>query len=283
MIAPQFDPVALQLGPLAIRWYGLMYLLGFGVAWALGRWRARQQPQLGYGPADVDDVLFYGMLGVVLGGRMGYVLFYNFGAFLQQPWMLFKLWEGGMSFHGGLLGVIAAMAWYAHRHQRALFDVTDFIAPLIPPGLFFGRIGNFINGELWGAPGAVPWALQAPCWRQGVYDRGLCQVQLDLPAGSALTPPLHPSQLYEAALEGAVLFALLWWFAARSRPRMAVSGLFLLGYGLFRGLIEFVRMPDAHIGHLAFGWLTMGHLLTLPMILLGMGLLTVAYRRQETA
>lgn len=180
-----------------------------------------------------------------------------------------------MSFHGGLLGVLLAMLLYARRHGRGFFEVTDFIAPLVPLGLLSGRIGNFINGELWGAPGAVPWAMQLPCAR----FPALCYDKLGLAPGTALSPPLHPSQLYEALLEGALLFAVLWWFAARPRPRMAVSGLFLIGYGLFRSLVELVRMPDAHLGYLAFDRLTMGQLLSFPMILAGAALLWLAYRK----
>ncbi|MFI9652680.1 prolipoprotein diacylglyceryl transferase [Guyparkeria halopsychrophila] len=254
---PAIDPVALQLGPLAIHWYGLMYLFGFAGAWALARWRVRS-PDWPLRAMQVDDLLFYGALGAILGGRIGYMLFYQPGQLLDSPLSLFAIWDGGMSFHGGLLGVLATMAFYARRQGLAFFTVTDFIAPFVPIGLFFGRIGNFINAELWGGPTDLPWGM--------VFPGG----------GPA---PRHPSMLYEAALEGLVLFILLWVFSMKPRPRMAVSGLFLAGYGTFRFAVEFVREPDAHIGYLAGDWLTMGHLLSAPMILAGIGLLFWAYRR----
>lgn len=278
MVFPDFNPVALQLGPLAIRWYGLMYLVGFALAWWLGRRRARA-PGAAFEPRQVDDLLFYAALGVIVGGRIGYVLFYDFDAWLADPLRLLRVWEGGMSFHGGLLGVLVAMGWYGRRFGRPFFQITDFIAPLVPLGLLTGRIGNFINGELWGAPGAVPWAMQVSCARHP----SLCWDKLQLPLGTPLSPPLHPTQLYEALLEGLVLFLLLWWFSARPRPMAAVSGLFLLLYGVFRSAIEFLRMPDAHVGYLAFDWVTMGQLLSLPMIVAGCLLLVVAYRRESRA
>lgn len=258
-VHPNFDPVAFSLGPLQVRWYGLMYLLGFAAGWALGRYRANR-PGSGWTPAQVDDLLFYIALGVILGGRIGYVLFYGFHTLLHDPLVLFRIWEGGMSFHGGLLGVLLAMLFYARQLGRGFFVVTDFIAPLIPPGLFFGRIGNFINGELWGGTSDLPWAVV-------FYTPG---------AGNL---PRHPSQLYEAALEGLALFLILWLFSAKPRPTRAVSGLFLLSYGVFRFAIEFVREPDAHLGYLAFGWLTMGQLLCLPMLVFGVWLMRQAYRR----
>ncbi|MCB1785974.1 MAG: prolipoprotein diacylglyceryl transferase [Chromatiaceae bacterium] len=278
MVYPDFDPVALQLGPVAIRWYGLMYLVGFAAAWWLGRRRARRVDS----PVDVaqfDDLLFYAALGVILGGRIGYTLFYDFSNWLADPLQILRIWEGGMSFHGGLLGVLLAVALYARRIGRRFFSLTDFIAPLVPLGLFTGRLGNFINGELWGAPSDVPWAMQVPC----VSHPGLCWDKLALAPGSLLSPPLHPTQLYEVALEGIALFAILWWFSARPRPTMAVSGLFLIGYGLFRFLVEFVRMPDAHLGYLAFGWVTMGQLLSAPMLLAGGVLIYLAYATQSRA
>lgn len=278
MIYHDIDPVALQFGPLAIRWYGLMYLVGFAAAWWLGRRRAAA-PHAPVAPAQIDDMLFYGALGVILGGRLGYILFYSFDSWLNDPLQLLRVWEGGMSFHGGFIGVLVAMWWYGRRHRLGFFALTDFIAPLIPLGLLAGRIGNFINGELWGAPGAVPWAMQLSC----ASHPGLCFDKLQLAPGTPLTPPLHPTQLYEALLEGALLFLLLWWFSARPRPAMAVSGLFLLGYGGFRFLVEFVRLPDAHIGYLAFDWVTMGQLLSAPMILVGVLLLMTAYRRAQAA
>lgn len=278
MIFPEFDPVALQLGPLAIRWYGLMYLAGFAAAWWLGRARARR-PDTTISPAQMDDLLFYAALGVILGGRLGYTLFYGFDAWLADPLQILRVWEGGMSFHGGFLGVLVAMWWYGRRIGGTFFALTDFIAPLVPLGLLSGRIGNFINGELWGAPGDVPWAMQVSC----VKNPALCWDKLLLAPDSVLTPPLHPTQLYEAALEGVVLFVLLWLFSARPRPVMAVSGLFLIGYGLFRFLVEFLRMPDAHLGYLAYGWVTMGQLLSAPMMLAGVVLMILAYRKQTKA
>ena len=227
----------------------------------------------------MDDLLFYGALGVIVGGRIGYTLFYSFDSWLDDPLQLFRIWEGGMSFHGGFLGVLVAMWWYGRRIRRRFFVLTDFIAPLVPLGLLAGRMGNFINGELWGAPGNVPWAMQVPC----ASHASLCWDKLGLPAGTALTPPLHPTQLYEAALEGLLLFLLLWVFSARSRPIMAVSGMFLVGYGLFRFAVEFVRMPDVQLGYLAYGWVTMGQLLSAPMIVVGIVLLILSYRNQGRA
>jgi len=275
MIFPDFDPVALQLGPLAIRWYGLMYLAGFAAAWWLGRVRACR-PGAVISGAQMDDLLFYAALGVILGGRLGYIFFYDFESWLADPMQIFRVWEGGMSFHGGFLGVLVGMWWYGRRISRAFFALTDFIAPLVPLGLLAGRIGNFINGELWGAPGGVPWAMQLSC----ANHPSVCWDKLLLAPSSVLTPPLHPTQLYEAALEGLVLFLLLWFFSARPRPVMAVSGLFLLAYGLFRFMVEFLRMPDAHLGYLAYGWVTMGQLLSAPMMLAGVLLLILAYRKQ---
>jgi len=257
LVHPEFDPVALQLGPVAVRWYGLMYLIGF-VAWLLlGRARAKQRPELGYSGKDLDDILFYGVLGVVLGGRLGYVLFYKLGEYLHDPVRILYVWEGGMSFHGGFLGVILAMAWYAHRSRRHWFSVTDFIAPLVPLGLGAGRLGNFINAELWGRPTDVPWAMIFP---------------------NVDAQPRHPSQLYEFALEGVVLFLILWIFSSRPRPLGAVSGVFLVGYGLFRFLVEYTREPDSYLGVLAMGF-TMGQWLSIPMILGGIAMLAWAYRR----
>jgi len=278
MIFPEFDSVALQLGPLAIRWYGLMYLAGFAAAWWLGRLRARR-PGAVVNPQQMDDLLFYAALGVIIGGRLGYIFFYNFDSWLYDPLQVLRVWEGGMSFHGGFLGVLAGMWWYGKRTGAGFFALTDFIAPLVPLGLFAGRVGNYINGELWGAPTRVPWAMQVPC----AGNPGLCRDKLQLAPDSLLTPPLHPTQLYEAALEGIVLFVLLWLFSTRPRPTMAVSGLFLVGYGSFRFLVEFLRMPDAHLGYLAFGWVTMGQLLSAPMLLFGAVLLVAAYRKNNPA
>jgi phosphatidylglycerol---prolipoprotein diacylglyceryl transferase len=267
---PTIDPVAIAMGPLRVHWYGLMYLVGFLAGWWLGRRRAGR-PGSGWTYQDMDDFLFYLVLGVILGGRIGYVLFYAFPQLLRDPWLLFRIWEGGMSFHGGLLGVLLAVAWFARRQGKRFFEVTDFLAPLVPIGLGAGRIGNFINGELWGSVTSVAWGIHLPCAR--FADK--CGT---LPGGSAWSPPLHPSQLYEAGLEGAALFLILWAFSARPRPARAVSGLFLVAYGVFRIAVEFVRTPDAQIGYLAFGWVTLGQLLSLPMVLAGLALLYLAYR-----
>lgn len=258
LVHPDIDPVAIKLGPLAVHWYGLMYLCGFAAFWWLGLRRARK-PFFAWPEQRVSDLLFYGVLGVILGGRLGYTLFYNLKGFLAEPLVILRIWEGGMSFHGGLIGVVVAIAVFARVHRLTFFEIGDFAAPLIPPGLFFGRIGNFINGELWGAPTSVPWGMV-------------------FPAAGPL--PRHPSMLYEALLEGLLLFAILWWFGRKPRPRMAVSGLFLLGYGLFRSLVESVRLPDAHIGYLyGTDWITMGIVLSVPVWLSGLLLLALAYRK----
>ncbi len=274
---PEIDPIIVQLGPLAMRWYGLMYLFGFVALWWLGRQRARQV----HTPltiSHIEDLVFYCALGTVLGGRIGYVLFYASDRWLADPLVLLRIWEGGMSFHGGLLGVLSALILFSRHYRLRVWQVTDFVAPMVPLGLFFGRIGNFINGELWGAPTSVSWGMQVACANR--YD--LCVNKLQLPPDTLLTPPLHPSQLYEAVLEGLVLFVLLWWYSARPRTAPAVSGLFLLGYGSFRFAVEWVRLPDSHLGYLAFDWLTMGQLLSLPMIIAGGILLSIACRRTGT-
>jgi len=255
---PNIDPIAIQLGPVAIRWYGLMYIIGFAIAWFLARRRAAE-PGSGWSPQQIDDLIFYSALGVIIGGRLGSILFYNFDAWMHDPVMLLRVWEGGMSFHGGLLGVVTALWLYGRKLGRGFFEMTDFVAPLAPLGLAFGRLGNFINSELWGKPTDAPW---------GFVVNGVTR---------------HASQLYQAALEGVALFLILWFFSARKPPRMAVSGMFALGYGVFRFLVEFVRLPDAHIGYLAFGWLTMGQLLSLPLIVLGVALLWLAYRPASRA
>ena len=256
-IYPEFDPIAVELGPLAVRWYGLMYVIGILGGWWLGRVQSRRS----WSPLtalQVDDMVTWIALGVILGGRFGSVLFYNFGTFLGDPLMLLRIWEGGMSFHGGLLGVCVAMWLYGRRIGVNFWTLTDFIAPVVTIGLGAGRVGNFINGELWGKATDVSWA---------VVVNGV---------------PRHASQLYEAALEGLVLFVILWAFAARQRPRMAISGLFGVGYGVARFGVEFVRLPDDHIGYMAGDWLTRGQILTLPMIILGTVLLVLAYRRADT-
>lgn len=259
---PNFDPVAIALGPVKVHWYGLMYLAAFAAAWWLGRLRARR-PGAPLTPEQVEDLILWGAIGVVVGGRLGYALFYGFDHLVADPLWLFRIWEGGMSFHGGLLGVIVGMWWFARSQGQALGDMLDFVAPIVPLGLGFGRIGNFIGQELWGRPTDLPWGM--------VFPRD--------PLGLAR----HPSQLYQAALEGLLLFVLLWWFSSRPRPRFAVSGLFLLLYGLFRFAVEFAREPDAEIGFVAFGWLTRGQLLCLPMIVFGLLLLAWAWRRGRAA
>ena len=247
----QIDPVALSIGSLQLRWYGLMYLAGFGLGWMLGRWRA-SRPGSGWTGPDVDDLLTCVMIGIILGGRIGYVLFYDLPVYTHDPMEIVRIWNGGMSFHGGLLGVLGAFWYFARTRGRTFLEVSDFIAPLIPQGLFFGRLGNFINGELWGKVSDVPWAVVFP---------------------GAGPLPRHPSQLYEAALEGLLLFIILWVFSLKPRKVGAVSGLFALAYGVFRFAVEFVRMPDVQLGYLAFGWLTMGQLLCVPLILAGAWLL----------
>ena len=257
LVHPQFDPVALHLGPLAIRWYGLMYLLGFALGMLLGRYRIKTQPNSGWSYSELDDVLFYIVLGVILGGRLGYVLFYKFSDYLHEPLKIFYIWEGGMSFHGGFLGVIFAIWLFSRKHRKHWLAITDFIAPLVSLGLGAGRIGNFINGELWGRPTDVAWGMIFP---------------------GADNVPRHPSQIYEFALEGILLFVILWIYSAKPRPLGAVSGLFLLCYGLFRFLVEFTREPDAFLGLLAFG-LSMGQWLSLPMILAGVWMIYWGYRK----
>ncbi len=250
LIHPGFDPVALRLGPLAIHWYGLMYVLAFLQFVWLGRLHLARRRDIALSPALVDDLMFWGVVGVILGGRMGYVLFYKPLDFMADPLSIFAVWQGGMSFHGGFIGVLGAVAWLAQRRGLRWLQITDFIAPLVPLGLALGRVGNFINGELWGRPAEVPWAMV-------------------FPLADAL--PRHPSQLYQAGLEGVVLFVLLWWFARRPRPLGQVSALFLLGYGAARFTVEFFREPDAHLGLLGLG-LSMGQWLCVPMLLAGIWL-----------
>lgn len=234
-----------------------MYLIGFALIWMLGRWRIASRLRGVWTGKDLDDALFYGILGTIVGGRLGYVLFYKFGDYMAEPWRIFFIWEGGMSFHGGFLGVVLAMWFYARSRRQDWLAFTDLIAPLVPLGLAAGRLGNFINAELWGRPTDVPWAMVFPD-----VDR----------------LPRHPSQLYEFALEGVVLFVLLWWFSRKPRPRGAASALFLIGYGLFRLAVEFTREPDSFLGLLALG-LTMGQWLSLPMLAAGALLMAWTYRR----
>jgi len=278
----QIDPIAFHLGPLKVHWYGIMYLLGFGTAWWLGRLRVRAGRLPGVNEQSYGDLLFYAMLGVVLGGRLGYVFFYSFGDLLRDPLMLLRVWEGGMSFHGGLIGVVAAAWWWSWRHKLHLMDTVDFLAPLVPPGLGFGRLGNYIGGELWGKYTQAGWGVIFPRAESEFAGMTLPQLQAQFATGALDRFARHPSQLYQAALEGLTMFVVLWWFSRKPRPRYAVSGLFALLYGCFRFLIEFVRVPDAQLGYLAFGWLTMGQLLSLPLIALGLFWLFVWSRRQPT-
>jgi phosphatidylglycerol---prolipoprotein diacylglyceryl transferase len=275
---PHIDPVALQLGPvhignhaigpLQIHWYGIMYVLGFAFAWWLARRQARR-PGSTWKTEQVDDLIFWAMVGVILGGRIGYVLVYVLPferQLITHDWLYpVKIWQGGMSFHGALVGVILALVLFARRQRRALLDVLDFTAPLPGIGFCAGRIGNFINSELWGAPTQWKFGFQVP----------------DPVTGELVGR--HASQLYEAGLEGIALFLVVWWFARRPRPRGAVVGLALTWYGIVRFMIEFVRLPDTQIGYLAGDWVTMGQVLSVPMILAGMALLMLAWTRPHAS
>jgi len=261
LVHPDFNPIALSLGPLAVRWYGLMYVIGFIAFIMLGKWRIRHGLANGLTERDVDDMLVYGVFGVILGGRLGYVLFYKPMYYLAHPLEIFAVWQGGMSFHGGFIGVLVAMWFFARGRRKRWLDVMDFVAPLCPLGLAAGRIGNFINAELWGRPTNGSWGMVFP---------------------NVDNLPRHPSELYEFALEGIVLFILLWTFSKRPRPMGAVSGLFLVGYGVARFICEYAREPDDFLGYLALG-LTMGQWLSLPMIVAGVIMMAWAYRRAGRA
>lgn len=261
MVHPQFDPIALSLGPLKIHWYGLMYLAGFFAGQYLGIWRANRDAWRGFTADQVKDLLFYIVVGIIVGGRVGYVFFYQFELFLQSPLYLFKINQGGMSFHGGFLGVAVAVLLFAKHKKKRIFEVGDFVAPLVPPGIFFGRFGNFWNGELWGRPTDVSWGMIFP------------------QSGDLLVR--HPSQIYQMAGEGLLLFVLLWWYSQKPRPRMAVSAAFMVGYGVFRTAAEFFRQPDEHIGYLMGGYFTQGMLLSIPMVIIGVVMLVIAYRNAE--
>jgi phosphatidylglycerol:prolipoprotein diacylglycerol transferase len=265
LMHPQFDPVAIALGPLQIHWYGLTYLVAFGLFFWLASLRVAlpQFSERGWTRRDVDDLLFWGVVGVVLGGRIGYALFYKPGHYLANPAEILMVWKGGMSFHGGLLGVIVALAGYARVRGRPFLEVMDLIAPCVPTGLASGRIGNFINGELWGraADPSLPWAMVFP------------------QSGSAL--PRHPSQLYQFLLEGLLLFALLWWYGQRERARGQVAAAFLVGYGVLRFVAEFFREPDSFLGILALG-MSMGQWLCLPMVAAGVALWVWCGRQAAT-
>ena len=261
LVHPNFDPIALQIGPIAIRWYGLMYLIGFAAFFFLARRRSRTQPWHGANYQLVDDMLFYGVLGVILGGRLGYVLFYKPLHFLGNPVDIIKVWEGGMSFHGGFLGVAVAAILVARKYNMRWLALTDFIAPMIPIGLGMGRIGNFINAELYGRVTDVAWGMVFRV--HGAGDK-----------------PRHPSQLYQAALEGVLLFVVLWLFSSKQRPMGAVSGIFLIGYGACRFFVEYFREPDDFLGLLSLGF-TMGQWLSLPMLAAGIWMVAWAYRRKS--
>ncbi|MDQ7984862.1 prolipoprotein diacylglyceryl transferase [Pseudomonas sp. G34] len=258
---PNIDPVALDLGFLQIHWYGLMYLVGIGGAWFLASRRLHAFDPT-WSKEKLSDLVFWVAMGVIVGGRLGYVLFYDLPAYIANPLLILEVWKGGMSFHGGLIGVMLATLWFARRNGKSFFELMDFIAPLVPIGLGAGRIGNFINAELWGKVTDVPWAMVFP---------------------TGGPEPRHPSQLYQFALEGVALFVILWVYSRKPRPTMAVSGLFAVCYGIFRFIVEFVRVPDAQLGYLAWGWLTMGQVLCVPMILAGLGLMVYAYKRQPVA
>ncbi|MCH9643570.1 MAG: prolipoprotein diacylglyceryl transferase [Gammaproteobacteria bacterium] len=244
---PHFDPVAFKIGPIKVHWYGLMYLVGFIGAYLLGVYRAKHSRGK-WNSEQVADIIFYAAIGVIVGGRIGYMLFYNFPTLIHQPWVTFYVWDGGMSFHGGMIGAIIALLLLTRKFQKSLIEITDFVAPLVPIGLAAGRLGNFINGELWGRVTTVPWAMVFP---------------------NAGPLPRHPSQLYEFFLEGVVLFIILWWFSSKPRPRFAVSAMFLLCYGCFRFFLEFFRNPDPQLGFIVGNSLTMGQILSIPMIIVG--------------
>ncbi|MBN9227150.1 MULTISPECIES: prolipoprotein diacylglyceryl transferase [Legionella] len=247
---PYINPVAFSLGPIQVHWYGLMYLIGFVSGWLLAHWRNKHY-HLNWTSEQISDLIFFAALGVILGGRIGYMLFYNFPDLLHDPLSLFKIWQGGMSFHGGLLGVAAALWYFSHKSKKSFLEIADFITPLVPIGLGAGRIGNFINGELWGRVTDMPWGM--------VYSHVDNQ-------------PRHPSELYEFGMEGIGLFLLVWIYARKPRPVGRVSAVFLMGYAVCRIIAEFFRQPDPQLGYLAFGWLTMGQILSIPMLLLGLWL-----------
>ncbi len=269
---PNFDPVAISIpdfslfgitiGPIDIHWYGIMYLMGFSAAWIIGMHRAKKS----WTPVvrqQIEDMIFYGALGVVIGGRVGYVVFYGFSDFIENPMWLFKIWDGGMSFHGGAIGVMVAMAFYCRKINKNFVDLMDFGIPLVPLGLGFGRFGNFIGQELWGRETTVSWGMIFPKDPSGLVR--------------------HPSQLYQVFLEGVVLFAILFWFSKNPRPRGVISGLFLIFYGLFRFMVEFVREPDEHLGFVSFDWMTRGQQLSIPMMIFGAWLVYWGYKHQVFA
>lgn len=258
---PDINPIAFHIGPLQVHWYGLMYLIGFFICWSILALRIRHSSfPRGFTLEQLSDILFYSALGIIIGGRLGYMFFYARPEMISHPLHIFQIWKGGMSFHGGLIGVILALWFYAYRTKKSLFAITDFIAPAIPIGLAAGRIGNFINGELWGRVTTVSWGMIFPN------------------AGDA---PRHPSQIYEFFLEGILLFIILWIFSMKPRPRLAVSALFLALYGLFRFSVEFFREPDIQMGYRTFGW-TEGQWLSCPMMIIGIILFVYAYKRKTS-
>ncbi len=271
---PIIDPIIFELGPIAPRWYGMTYLAGFLAVWWLGRRRVRSG-LANWSPDELSDIVFYGALGAVLGGRLGYVLFYAFDQFLAEPLMAFRIWEGGMSFHGGFLGVLAAMIITARRQKRTFLATTDFLVPLVPPGLGFGRLGNFINAELPGRVSESGFGLNFPC-DAVIHLNRFC-------SGAFENVARHPSSLYQAFAEGVVLFVIVWLYSSKKRPTGAVTGLFIACYGALRFCTEFFREPDADIGFIAFNWLSMGQALSIPMLLAGILLLLWALRRPEAS
>ncbi|MCD6056373.1 MAG: lgt [Gammaproteobacteria bacterium] len=256
---PHINNVALHIGPFAIHWYGLMYLIGFLSAWALASYRIRKH-KTGWSAVEVSDLIFYTAIGVIIGGRLGYMLFYDFSGWIAEPLSVFKIWQGGMSFHGGFIGVFLAICWFCYCKQKTIIEVSDFISPLVPIGLAAGRLGNFINGELWGRPTHLPWGMVFP--HVDPYAR-------------------HPSQLYEFLLEGVILFMIVWVYSAKRRSPAAVTGVFLTGYGLARIVCEFFREPDLQLGFIAWGWVTIGQLLSLPVLVLGIICFIYAYNHRE--
>ena len=279
------DPVAIALPfwPHGIHWYGLMYLLGFAAAWLLGRQRIRAGRLGDVTEERFSDLLFNSMLGVVIGGRVGYVLFYAWPEFTADPLFLLRINEGGMSFHGGLLGVMAAVALWSRQNRRHVFDTLDFMAPLVPPGLLFGRLGNYIGGELWGRYTGKDWGVVFPRAEPDLIGQSAAQLRVLHESGLLDRYARYPSQLAQAALEGLALFLILYLYSRTPRRRYAVSGLFALFYGIFRFAVEFIRQPDADIGFIAWGWLTMGQLLSLPVIALGLFLLALSRRQEASA
>lgn len=256
---PHIERIALQIGPIKIYWYGIMYIIGFALAWALAKIRVKKL-KYDWGNEIISDFIFYCAVGGILGGRIGYILFYAFNDFLTDPLLIFKTWNGGMAFHGGIIGLIIALFFFAKKVKLPFLTMLDFAAPLAPLGIVFGRIGNFINSELWGRVTTVPWGMV-------------------FPNGGPL--PRHPSQFYEAMMEGVFLFIVVWWYSAKLRPKGTISALFILVYGITRFGCEFFRSPDSHIGFIAFNWLTMGQLLSLPMIFIGIAML-VLFRKNNS-